>query len=652
MGAGPSSVMGPEGYGRAWEQTSLGDMPESCVAAVLLFLDPPEICHVARLNRAFRGAASADCVWAAKLPANYRYLVALAAAADDDRCCDGAAEGNIRCCSSAAIKKEIYARLCRPTPFDGGTKDSKNVVCMLMSALESKKRRVVCVGVLDSKEQRRPLPVHFRKGYDDHRYRGPEVLEPSAHRRIKVPTPLCPPIFLLRFVFHNVAYLQQIWWLEVAGEIDFCFPAGLYSLFFRLHLDQTELLLIDATTATWHRQRLEELFTARDIEVILQIPLSTRRQEDFWSWHYEKNGVFSMRSAYRMLVNNREHATAYMENIPGRSDIASEEKEWLRLWKLDLPSKIKIFLWRLARLSLPSADVLHRRNMTTHSSCSLCGAQDSWKHALLECNLARCVWALEDEEVTERNACIEEVEARVWWSVLAKTLSGSVLTRVAVTLWAIWYARRKAIHEESFQSPLSTHCFIDRYMADLGLVEPDKKIAGQPKQHAPKWIPPSVGRMKINVDAAISKNSGKAVASVVARDAVGRFLGASALVLDGARNPETVEAIACREGLALASDFAIERFRLACDNINVIRSIRGEGKGLYGHVVLEIQARAQGFESVDFVHEGRNSNGDAHSLARSSIYYDVGRLVWHGSSATAQSDCFRASARDLRGRAD
>jgi hypothetical protein len=122
MGAGPSSVMAPEGCGRGWAQTSLGDMPESCVAAVLLYLDPPEICHVARLNRAFRGAASADCVWLAKLPANYRYLAALAAAADDDRGCDNAAEGNGRCCSSAAIKKYIYARLCRATPLDGGTK--------------------------------------------------------------------------------------------------------------------------------------------------------------------------------------------------------------------------------------------------------------------------------------------------------------------------------------------------------------------------------------------------------------------------------------------------------------------------------------------------------------------------------------------------
>ncbi|KAG6403246.1 hypothetical protein SASPL_135463 [Salvia splendens] len=37
-------------------------------------------------------------------------------------------------------------------------------------------------------------------------------------------------------VFQTVAYLQQIWWLQVDGELDFQLPKGTYSLFFRLHL--------------------------------------------------------------------------------------------------------------------------------------------------------------------------------------------------------------------------------------------------------------------------------------------------------------------------------------------------------------------------------------------------------------------------------
>jgi hypothetical protein len=36
--------------------------------------------------------------------------------------------------------------------------------------------------------------------------------------------------------FCTVAYLQQIWWFEVDGEVEFPFPMGTYSLFFRLQL--------------------------------------------------------------------------------------------------------------------------------------------------------------------------------------------------------------------------------------------------------------------------------------------------------------------------------------------------------------------------------------------------------------------------------
>lgn len=39
--------------------------------------------------------------------------------------------------------------------------------------------------------------------------------------------------------FASVAYLQQTWWFEIDCEIDFPFPAGTYSIFFRLQLGQS-----------------------------------------------------------------------------------------------------------------------------------------------------------------------------------------------------------------------------------------------------------------------------------------------------------------------------------------------------------------------------------------------------------------------------
>lgn len=56
--------------------------------------------------------------------------------------------------------------------------------------------------------------------------------------------------------------------------------------------------------------------------------------------------------------------------------------------------------------------------------------------------------------------------------------------------------------------------------------------------------------MKINVDAAISKNLSKATAAAIARDGEGNFLAASVLVVDGCTDLESMEATICRGRLS------------------------------------------------------------------------------------------------------
>lgn len=46
-------------------------------------------------------------------------------------------------------------------------------------------------------------------------------------------------LFLMAHRFSTVAYLQQIWWFEINGEVDFPFPEGTYSVFFRVQLGRT-----------------------------------------------------------------------------------------------------------------------------------------------------------------------------------------------------------------------------------------------------------------------------------------------------------------------------------------------------------------------------------------------------------------------------
>jgi hypothetical protein len=50
-------------------------------------------------------------------------------------------------------------------------------------------------------------------------------------------------------------------------------------------------------------QKLKNNFCQVDIERIVQIPLSSRVDEDWMVWNYEKSGLYTVKSAYRMLVS-------------------------------------------------------------------------------------------------------------------------------------------------------------------------------------------------------------------------------------------------------------------------------------------------------------------------------------------------------------
>jgi hypothetical protein len=87
---------------------------------------------------------------------------------------------------------------------------------------------------------------------------------------------------------------------------------------------------------------------------------------------------------------------------------------------------------------------------------------------------------------------------------------------VVVYLWAIWYARCLAIHENQFQSPLSTHSFVEQFIGELREVKQESPgarttVTQTAVPQVPHWVRPPRGLAKINVDAAMSKNFGEAV---------------------------------------------------------------------------------------------------------------------------------------------
>ena len=84
--------------------------------------------------------------------------------------------------------------------------------------------------------------------------------------------------------------------------------------------------------------------------------------------------------------------------------------------------------------------------------------------------MVRCVWALVDGDLAVHLCGIMEPSAKQWLFSMIDTLSHESFVRLSVTLWAIWWARRKVVHEEIYQTPSATYQFINRSIASLKIV--------------------------------------------------------------------------------------------------------------------------------------------------------------------------------------
>jgi hypothetical protein len=243
-----------------------------------------------------------------------------------------------------------------------------------------------------------------------------------------------------------------------------------------------------------------------------------------------------------------------------------------------------------------------------------------------------------DSELTEHMSQVQEPEARNWLFAMFDTVPHVQLIRMCVTAWAIWHARRKAIHEGLFQSPLSTYHFVESFLTDLeqskGVATKSAcvtRAAAAPKPCSPAWIPPPAGVVKVNVDAAVARNKDHGAIAAVTRTAAGEYLGSSSVIMTGISDPEILEALAVREGLDLALDLSVPRVKLASDCLSVVKAMKEQNLGRYSHILHDITASSVAFAEFGLVHESRVSNNEPHVLARFVLGSPVGRYVWLGN---------------------
>lgn len=128
--------------------------------------------------------------------------------------------------------------------------------------------------------------------------------------------------------------------------------------------------LLDEEGSGWNHRIIDRYFLPHDAEVIKAISVPDRQRQDIAAWHYEKTGICTVRSAYRLAVRLEDRD----RNVQGSSSSPwGERSMWNKVWKLQVPEKVRIFIWRVISAGLPTKLNKWKRTLETSKVCSICG---------------------------------------------------------------------------------------------------------------------------------------------------------------------------------------------------------------------------------------------------------------------------------------
>jgi hypothetical protein len=209
--------------------------------------------------------------------------------------------------------------------------------------------------------------------------------------------------------------------------------------------------LIDPMTGVWDRELVEDIFWEEYVKVILAIPVKQGR-EDAIAWHYDPKGLFSVKSAYHVLEDNREQQHQRQQGTSSSTGHTSDGFQWLHLWNFRCLPKIKQFLWRLAHNSLPWRLNIKRRGVkNVDTKCPVCQRLDEdGGHCFLKCKIVQRGWrALNLEHVRRAFLLLHSAQELVHYIL---KMDAKERTIVSSFMWVWWENRNKANAKERMMS--------------------------------------------------------------------------------------------------------------------------------------------------------------------------------------------------------
>jgi ribonuclease HI len=389
--------------------------------------------------------------------------------------------------------------------------------------------------------------------------------------------------------------------------------------------------LIDQRLKIWDEAKVRKYFYQCDVEEIMKIKLSPNIDTDWVSWNFEKSGLFSVRSTYRLAMREK-----YEVGVMGSSaTLEGERTVWKSIWRANISSKVKVFVWKVVRNGLPTRLNKKHRHLEQESSCLVCGhPEEDCFHAVITCPHSRAL----REELHKHLPLPGELHLRnvgpEWLLAILSRYDDLVAANFLMLIWCCWMVRNNILQAGKGISISGSVLFLTRYVEALfqNRQQSDQADAhGKHKLYLEKlqrktiarhedlrWVPPDARAIKINVDGAFNKESGREAVGVIARDKEGQPLLAFWSSIAHCRDAEEVEALSCLEGIALGRRWPDHGVILESDCSQLVDKLqaKAQDRSLVAPIICDILKESSSLVSVSLSKVRREQNKAAHELAQ------------------------------------
>lgn len=121
---------------------------------------------------------------------------------------------------------------------------------------------------------------------------------------------------------------------------------------------------------------IRDIFNSEDAARILNITLSYTPTDDSWLQVEDEKGKYTVKSE---------------QQIPS----ISMSSDWPKLWSMQMPLKVKNFIWRTLQNCLPTLENLRGNNVEVYPICPFRHEDvETLEHILFSCSFAQHCWQL------------------------------------------------------------------------------------------------------------------------------------------------------------------------------------------------------------------------------------------------------------------